>query len=63
MQIQIQISIRVKSCIRIRIGTKVKVQKLKRLKIELWRAVDAHNGGLEAQNEALEGLETSGRRF
>jgi hypothetical protein len=63
MQIQIQISIRVKSCIRIRIGTKVKIQKLKRLEIELWRAVDAHNGCLKAQNEALEGLETSGRRF
>jgi hypothetical protein len=26
------------------------------LKIEPWRAVNAHNGGLEAQNGALEGL-------
>jgi hypothetical protein len=29
--------------------------------MELCRDVDAHNGGLEAQNGALEGLETSGR--
>ncbi len=28
-----------------------------------WRAVDAHNRGVEAQNGALEDLKTSGRRF
>jgi hypothetical protein len=27
------------------------------------RAVDAHNGGVKAQNEALEGLNNSGGRF
>jgi|688.fasta_scaffold1216259_1 hypothetical protein len=26
------------------------------LKMERWRFVDAHNGGMEAQNRALEGL-------
>jgi hypothetical protein len=31
--------------------------------MEPWMAVDVHNGGLEAQNGALEGLYTSGRRF
>jgi hypothetical protein len=33
----------------------VKIQRLYRLKIELWRAVDAHNGdgGLEAQKKSL----------
>jgi hypothetical protein len=31
--------------------------------MEPWRAVDAHNGGLEAQNGALEGLLTSFCRF
>ncbi len=38
---------------RIRIHIKAKIQ---RLKIEPWRAVDAHNGGLEDENRALEGL-------
>ncbi len=33
------------------------------LKIEPWRAVEAHNGGLEAQNAAVEGQYASGRRF
>jgi hypothetical protein len=31
--------------------------------MEPWRAVDAHNGGVEAQNGALEVLHTSGCRF
>jgi hypothetical protein len=35
---------------------KVKIQKLYRLKTEPWRYEDAHNRGLEAQNEAPEGL-------
>jgi hypothetical protein len=38
-------------------------QELLRLKIEPWRAKDAHNGGVEVQNGAMEGLETNGRRF
>jgi hypothetical protein len=38
---------------------KVKIQKLERLKIDPWRAMDAHNEDLETQNGALEGLETS----
>jgi hypothetical protein len=37
--------------------------EFKILKMEQWRAVDAHNGGVEALNGALEGLYTSGRRF
>jgi hypothetical protein len=49
------------SCIRICI--QVKIQKFYRLKIELWRAVDVHNGGLEVQNGALEVLETNVSRF
>ncbi len=40
----------------IRIRIKVNIQKL-------YRAVDVNTGGLEAQNWALEGLYTSGRRF
>jgi hypothetical protein len=44
----IRIRIVVKSWIRIRI--KVKIQKLSRLKIEPWRAVDVNNGGFEVQN-------------
>ncbi len=28
-----------------------------------WRAVDSHNGGVETQNGAVEGLKTNGRRF
>jgi hypothetical protein len=47
----IHIRIGVKSWIRIRI--KVKIQELLRLKKEPWRAVDAQNGGAEAQNGAL----------
>jgi hypothetical protein len=31
--------------------------------MEQWRAEDALNGGLKAQNGALEGLSTSGCRF
>jgi hypothetical protein len=34
-----------------------------RLKIELWKAVDARNGGLEAQNAAVAGPYANGRRF
>jgi len=39
------------------------MQKLSRLKMEPWRAVDAQNEGLEAQNRGLEGLYASGRRY
>jgi hypothetical protein len=56
-------SIIFESWIRIRIRTKVKLKKLKRPKIEPLRAVDAHNGGLEAQTGAREGLQTSGHTF
>jgi hypothetical protein len=35
---------------------KVKIQKLYRLKTKPWRDMDAHTRGLEAQNEALDGL-------
>jgi hypothetical protein len=31
--------------------------------MEPWRAVDAHNEGEVAQNETVEGLETSGHHF
>jgi hypothetical protein len=31
-------------------GIKMKIEKLYRLQMEPWRVVDAHNGGLEAQN-------------
>jgi hypothetical protein len=44
------------------LSMKVKTQKLYRLIIKPWRAVDAHNGGMEALNGALEGLYTSGHR-
>jgi hypothetical protein len=59
----IRICITVKSWIRIRISIKVKIQKLYRLKIEPRMAVDAHNRDLEAENGALEGLQSSGHRF
>jgi hypothetical protein len=39
---------------------KDKIQKLYRLKMGPCRAVDAYNGGVEAQNGAVEGLKTSG---
>jgi hypothetical protein len=52
---RIQIRLRVKSWIQIRI-------KLETLG-DHNRAADVHNGGLEAQNGALDGLQTSGRRF
>jgi hypothetical protein len=32
------------------------IQELRRLKTEPWRAVDAHNGGVEAQNGVVEDL-------
>jgi hypothetical protein len=35
---------------------KVKIQKLKRLQVELWKAVDAHNGVVEAQSGEVESL-------
>jgi hypothetical protein len=41
--LRIRIRMRVKSRIRIRI--EVRIQKLWRLRIEPWRAEDAHNGG------------------
>jgi hypothetical protein len=34
----------------------LKIQKLFKLNMELWRAVDANSGGVEAQNGAVEGL-------
>jgi hypothetical protein len=49
---RIQIIITVKR--RIRIFIKVKLQELRRLKMEPRRAVDADNGGMEAQNRAVE---------
>ncbi len=45
-----------KSWIRIRNHIKGKIQKLLRLKIEPWKAADAPNGGLGAQNGTLEGV-------
>jgi hypothetical protein len=60
IRIWIRIRIRVKSRIRIRIL--VEIQELWRLNMEPWRAVDTHNGGVEAQN-ALEDLFTSGRKL
>jgi hypothetical protein len=57
-----RIRIRAKSWIRMRI--KVKIQELWRLKLELYNGCrDAYNYGLEAQNRALEGLWTGGRRL
>jgi hypothetical protein len=55
----------VKSCIQIRtqIRNKIKMPKLLRLKMEPWRAVDAQNEGVEAQNRGLDGLYASGRRY
>jgi hypothetical protein len=47
--LQIRIRIIFESCIRIR--NKVKIQQLYGLKIEPWRAVYAHNEGLEAQSK------------
>ncbi len=38
------------------IHIKVKVQGLEKLQIEPWKAEDAHNGGMEAQNGAVEVL-------
>jgi hypothetical protein len=35
---------------------KLKIRELWRLKIELSRAVDDNNGGVEARNGAVEGL-------
>ncbi len=57
----IWIRIRVKRWIRIRI--KDNIQGLYRLKIEPLRDVDTNNGGVEAQNGALDGLKTSGHRL
>ncbi len=49
----IRIRIRTKAKNLIRIRNKFKAQELK---MEPWRAVNAHNGGMEAQNGAVEGL-------
>jgi hypothetical protein len=38
---------------RIRIRIKGKIQDFSRIKMEPWRAVDAHNGCVEAQNRGL----------
>jgi hypothetical protein len=50
---------------RSRIQTRIKdeIQKLFRFKIELWKAVGAHNAGVEVEIWAVKGLKTSGRRF
>jgi hypothetical protein len=59
---KIRINIRVKSRIRIkvksriRIRIKVEIQELWRLTMEPGRAVEAHNGGVKAQNGAVDGL-------
>jgi hypothetical protein len=34
----------------------VKIQELRRLEMEPWRAVEAHIGGMEFHNGAVEGL-------
>ncbi len=44
-QSESQVRIKIKSRIRIRI--KVEIQELWRLKMEPWRAVEAHNGGVD----------------
>ncbi len=41
---------------RMLIRIEVKIQELKRLKMEPWRAVHTNNEGPEAQNWALDGL-------
>jgi hypothetical protein len=56
-----RIRIEVKRRIRIRI--KVKINDLQRFIMESWKAVKVQNGGVEAQNGAIEGLYASGRRF
>ncbi len=49
--------IRVKVESRIRIRIKIKIQEPWKLKkMELWRVVNTSNGGVEAQNGAVEGL-------
>jgi hypothetical protein len=53
-QVRIRIRIRVKSRIRNRV--RVKIQELWRFKMEPWRIVDDHNGGIESQNRAVQGL-------
>jgi hypothetical protein len=57
------IRIEVKSWIWIHIKVKcwIRIRKIQKLKIKPLRAVDAHNGCMEAQNGALEGTKTSGR--
>jgi len=45
--------------IHIILGSRIRI----RLKKEPWRAVDSHNGSVEAQNGAVEGLCTSGGRI
>jgi hypothetical protein len=43
--------------IRMKAGSKSKkIQELWRLEMEPWRAVDAHIGGMEFHNGAVEGL-------
>jgi hypothetical protein len=37
--------------------------RIRELKMEPFKAVDAHNRGEEANNEAAEGLSTSGLKF
>ncbi len=56
-----RIHIKVKSRIRIRIEGKI--QELCKLKMKPRRAVDFHNGGVETQNGAVEGLTTNGGRI
>jgi hypothetical protein len=46
--------IRITNKKRIRIRIKVKIQNLYKLNMESWRALDAHNGDVEAYNAAVE---------
>ncbi len=50
---------RIKGESRIQICIKLKIQELCRLKMEQWRAVDAHNGGMKAQWRGYGGVCTS----
>jgi hypothetical protein len=59
-RIRIRNRIKVKKAIRIRIRIKVKIHELLRLEMVPWKA---NNGGVEAQNETVEGLYAGGLRF
>jgi hypothetical protein len=55
-RLRIRILINFGTWILIRIRVKSWIRNRIREALEPWRAVDAHNGGLAAQNVALEGL-------